>query len=287
MQVGFAESAAHCLAIARKKTFQWRLTMHIEHASNRNELKTKYIVVKMFPSHLVAPCCQIIWLPTHFLKVTYGSQVDESQVVNCVKTVCLILPHIASYFPLPHIAHCLILPHIATIVTRWQWLLMIYSSKFLWGNMTQIRAHCTNSEHVKTVCLILIIALHWWGSTCLNKLHQGLCTNTEQAWSDFKLWFWKSLRANNHDRVGWSGDVVQAPPDFRSNDCQVSSSESPRDKNRAHNLDWPPLVPYTEDWGLCFKCQNKKVLQCFTLWARAGNKKDATKINFLCSCSIS
>ena len=142
---------------------------------------------------------------------------------------------------LPHIADCLILPHIATIVTRWQWLLMIYSSKFLWGNMTQIRAHCTNSEHVKTVCLILTIALHWWGRTCLNKLHQGLCANTEQAWSDFKLWFWKSLRANNHDRVGWSGDVVQAPPDFRSNDCQVSSSESPRDKNRAHNLDWPPI----------------------------------------------
>ena len=38
-------------------------------------------------------------------------------------------------------------------------------------------------------------------------------------------------------------DVVQAPPDFRSNDCQVSSSESPRDKNRAHNQD---LVPCTE-----------------------------------------
>ena len=46
---------------------------------------------------------------------------------------------------------------------------------------------------------------------------------------------------SNQSWQSWSEDVVQATPAVGSNDCQVSSSESPQDKKRTHNLDWPPF----------------------------------------------
>ena len=78
-------------------------------------------------------------------------------------------------------------------------------------------------------------------------------------------------------------DVVQAPPDFRSNDCQVSSSESPRDKNRAHNQD---LVPYTESpkkfpvfmtklVGEQFDHETKKMKPEHTLILKVNSREEA------------
>ena len=78
-------------------------------------------------------------------------------------------------------------------------------------------------------------------STCLKmKLHQGLGTNTVTS----RVPHVEILKviASKTIMTELAEDVVQAPPDFRSNDCQVSSSESPRDKNRAHNQD---LVPFS------------------------------------------